>query len=64
MSYRMMPHPLIIHSTIETRVEGLREYQPPSEVRVFSATTGELLRIEPPSELHEFRPLINPRRIK
>ena len=28
-------------------IRGLRSAAPPSEVRVYSATTGQLLRIEP-----------------
>ena len=45
----MMPKAgLIPHSLAERRVSGLRDYLLPSEVRVYRATTGELLRIEQP----------------
>lgn len=44
---------LIPRSTAERRVAGLRDYPIPSEVKVYNALTGELIRIEQPTE---FRP--------
>lgn len=61
MSNRSRPRGLITHTFMETRVEGLRDYQPPPEVKVFSATTGKLLRIEEPKIFFQ---TINPRRIR
>ena len=44
-----MPDGLLPKTSIQRRVAGLRDYQIPSDVKVFSATTGELLRIEHPN---------------
>lgn len=44
---------LIPKGKAERRVAGLRDYASPSEVRVYSAKTGELLRVEPPSPLKD-----------
>jgi len=41
---------VIPHSRLERCVSGLRDYPIPSEVRVYSANTGELLRIEEPTK--------------
>lgn len=37
-------------STLRQRVRGLREEAPPSAIRVYSAATGKLLRIEEPQK--------------
>ncbi len=39
-----------IRSSAERLVCGLREYAPPNGIKVYSATTGQLLRVEPPPE--------------
>jgi len=41
---------LISRSRIVRRVSGLRDYPIPSEVKVYSAATGELLRVEQPQD--------------
>ncbi len=46
------------HSRAERRVKGLREYEKPTECRVFQAnpdgTVGTLIRIEPPIDYDNY----------
>lgn len=42
-----------IRSSAERLVCGLREYAPPNEIKVYSATTGQLLRVEPPPDAQD-----------
>lgn len=55
MTNRTTPRGFLPHSLMECLVAGLRDYEKPTEVRVFSADTGELLRIEKPTEYYKIK---------
>ncbi len=48
MLIHSVPHGFMPVGTLKELVRGLREDVLPSEIRVYSATTGKLLRIEQP----------------
>ena len=54
MANRNTPRGFMPRSLMEYRVAGLRDYEKPTEVRVFSADTGEFLRTEKPIDFYDF----------
>ena len=44
---------LILPQSLRKRVNGLRDFAPPSAVRVYSAKTKKLLRVEKPEGFEE-----------
>lgn len=58
MSSHFTPRSLLPHTILERKVEGLREAEAPSDIRVFKAnpdgTIGELLRIEHMADYHPY----------
>ena len=49
------PRGFMPRSFIKCLVAGLRDYESPTEVKVFSANTGELLRAEKPVDYSELK---------
>jgi len=48
MANHNTPRGFTLYGLMKYRVVGLRDYETPTDVKVFSADTGKLLRVEKP----------------